>query len=197
MLFYCMLSYLVLHLSVYFESRMLQNYLKPYAQNAGNRVSEVLDFKIFRGTCLRTPWKIVPAAWQAQFATIRFWARSAPEYQGLRAAHIAGTPVSREINYKHDERNHAFFPKIDSLHMFCSAFSGWTHSMIELIHDWILSSPLVLDPTLSPEDSILSSEELENKSWSISAIFRTRKLETQLITLTQAFLLHNKWRHIP
>ena len=58
MLFYCMLSYLVLHLSVYFESRVLQNYLKMYAQNAGNRVSEVSDFKIFLGTCPRTPYKI-------------------------------------------------------------------------------------------------------------------------------------------
>ena len=58
MLFYCMLSYLVLHLSVYFESRVLQNYLKMYAQNAGNRVSEVSDFKIFRGTCPRIPYKI-------------------------------------------------------------------------------------------------------------------------------------------
>ena len=49
MLFYCTLSYLVLRFSVYFESRVLQNYLKTYAQNAGNRVSEVSDFKIFRG----------------------------------------------------------------------------------------------------------------------------------------------------
>ena len=34
-----------LRLSVYFESRVLQNYLKTYTQNAGNRVSEVSDFR--------------------------------------------------------------------------------------------------------------------------------------------------------
>ena len=45
MLFYCTLSYLVLRFIVYFESRVLQNYLRTYAQNAGNRISEVWDFK--------------------------------------------------------------------------------------------------------------------------------------------------------
>ena len=28
-----------------------------FAQNAGNRISEVLDFKIFRGGCPRTPYR--------------------------------------------------------------------------------------------------------------------------------------------
>ena len=36
-------------LSVYFELRVLQNYLKTYLQNAGNHVSEVSDFKMFQG----------------------------------------------------------------------------------------------------------------------------------------------------
>ena len=40
-----------------------------------------------------------------------FGARSAPEYQGLRAAHVASTPVSREINYKHHEHM-LFIPKL-------------------------------------------------------------------------------------
>ena len=38
-----------------FRSR---NLYKMFAQNAGNRISEVLDFKIFRGGCPRTPLQV-------------------------------------------------------------------------------------------------------------------------------------------
>ena len=63
-------------------------------------------------------------------------------YQGLRAAHIAGTPVSREINYKH-EHCHAFYSKINSVHMFCTAFSGWTHSKSKPIFGTWWYAPII------------------------------------------------------